>query len=72
MGEFVMKLLGIGIIDNLAAQGAQVIILGCTEIGMLIKQVDTDIKLFDTTAIHAQQAVKYAITSSSQQSSSYN
>ena len=52
------------IIDSLQAQGAQAVILGCTEIGMLIKQADTDIELFDTTAIHAQQAVKYAIMDS--------
>ena len=48
------------IIDALADQGAQAIILGCTEIGMLVKQADTDIMFFDTTAIHAEQAVKYA------------
>lgn len=52
------------IIDSLHAQGAQAVILGCTEIGMLIKQADTNIELFDTTAIHAQQAVKYAIMDS--------
>lgn len=49
------------IIDLLANQGAEAVILGCTEIGMLITQDDTKIKLFDTTAIHAAQAVKYAI-----------
>lgn len=49
------------VIDNLAAQGAQGIILGCTEIGLLVKQADTDVKLLDTTAIHAQKAVQYAL-----------
>ena len=49
------------IIDALAAQGAEAVILGCTEIGMLVEQVDTPIKLFDTTAIHAKKAVEYAI-----------
>ena len=49
------------IIGSLADQGAQAVILGCTEIGMLVKQADTDTPLFDTTVIHAEQAVKYAI-----------
>ncbi|OJG66720.1 aspartate racemase [Enterococcus moraviensis] len=44
------------VIHNLHQQGAQGIILGCTEIGMLIKQVDTTVPLFDTTKIHAVQA----------------
>jgi aspartate racemase len=49
------------IVDELADQGAQAVILGCTEIGMLIKQGDTNIRLFDTTEIHAQKAVEYAL-----------
>ena len=44
------------IIHKLARNGAQGIILGCTEIGLLIQQSDTDIPLFDTTLIHAEQA----------------
>ena len=44
------------IIHELARNGAQGIILGCTEIGLLIQQSDTDIPLFDTTLIHAEQA----------------
>lgn len=48
------------IIDALAAQGAEAVILGCTEIGMLVNQTDTNVKLFDTTAIHAAKAVEYA------------
>ena len=48
-------------IDLLADQGAEAVILGCTEIGMLVNQSDTKIKLFDTTAIHAEKAVEYAI-----------
>ncbi len=44
------------IIHELARNGAQGIILGCTEIGLLIQQSDTDIPLFDTTLIHAKQA----------------
>lgn len=49
------------IINKLAEQGAQAVILGCTEIGLLIKQSDTPIPLLDTTKIHAQQAVEYAL-----------
>jgi len=49
------------IIQELAVRGAEAIILGCTEIGTLIDQDDTDIKLYDTTAIHAKKAVEYAL-----------
>ncbi len=49
------------IIDDLASQGAQAVILGCTEIGMLVDQSDTSVALLDTTAIHAQTAVRYAL-----------
>ncbi len=49
------------IIDNLAEQGAQAIILGCTEIGMLVQQQDTNIPLLDTTKIHAEKAVELAL-----------
>jgi aspartate racemase len=48
------------IIDALAAKGAEAVILGCTEIGMLINQKDTGVRLLDTTAIHAGKAVEYA------------
>jgi aspartate racemase len=49
------------IIDRLATEGAQAVVLGCTEIGMLINQADTNIRLLDTTSIHAEKAVEYAI-----------
>lgn len=49
------------IIDSLSEQGAEAVILGCTEIGMLVKQTDTDVKLLDTTAIHADAAVAAAL-----------
>jgi aspartate racemase len=49
------------IIDLLANQGAEAVILGCTEIGMLVNQNDTQVKLVDTTTIHAEKAVEYAI-----------
>ena len=48
-------------VDELAARGAEGIILACTEIGMLIGQADTDVPLFDTTVLHAQAAVTWAI-----------
>ncbi|MCJ8319103.1 MAG: aspartate/glutamate racemase family protein [Colwellia sp.] len=49
------------IINKLSEQGAQAIILGCTEIGLLIKQQDTEVPLFDTSYIHAKKAVELAI-----------
>lgn len=49
------------VIDDLKARGAQGIILGCTEIGLLIKQADTDLKVFDTTVIHATKAAHTAL-----------
>ncbi len=49
------------IISELSQQGAQGIILGCTEIGLLVKQSDTSVPLFDTTLIHAEKAALDAI-----------
>ncbi len=49
------------IIDSLADRGAQGVILGCTEIGLLVAQKDTRVPLFDTTAIHALRAVGLAL-----------
>lgn len=49
------------IIESLAKQGAQGVILGCTEIGMLISQNDTDLPVFDTTQIHATKAARLSI-----------
>ncbi len=49
------------IINKLNQHGAEGIILGCTEIPMLIKQEDCDIPLFDTTFIHANAAVEFAL-----------
>ncbi|MBM9514131.1 aspartate/glutamate racemase family protein [Desulfogranum marinum] len=51
------------IIESLAKKGAQAVILGCTEIGMLVKQEDTATALYDTTILHASKAVKYALSS---------
>lgn len=49
------------IIDSLVQQGAQGIILGCTEIPLLIKPEDTDVIQFDTTQIHSAAAVEFAL-----------
>ncbi|QFU22376.1 aspartate/glutamate racemase family protein [Shewanella eurypsychrophilus] len=48
-------------IDSLFERGAQAVILGCTEIALLVGQEDTHIPLYDTTAIHAEAAVKKAL-----------
>ena len=49
------------VINELAAQGAEGVILGCTEIGLLISQADSLIPVFDTTAIHAAAAVQFLL-----------
>lgn len=50
------------IIAELVEQGAEAIILGCTEITLLVKAEDASVPLFDTTLIHAEDAVKLALT----------
>ena len=49
------------IIKRLITAGARGIILGCTEIGLLVKPEDSSVPLFDTTEIHAKAAVRYAL-----------
>ncbi|UUY08331.1 aspartate/glutamate racemase family protein [Pseudomonas sp. J452] len=49
------------IIASLVAQGAQAVILGCTEIGLLVGAGDASVPLFDTTSLHAQQAAEWAL-----------
>ena len=49
------------VIDRLRGEGAEGVILGCTEIGLLVKQEDTSVPLFDTTEIHARAAVDFAL-----------
>ncbi len=51
------------IIAALTQEGAQGIVLGCTEIPLLIKPGDTDVPLFDTTGIHARAAVDFILSS---------
>lgn len=48
-------------IQQLAQQGAQGMILGCTEIGLLVNQNDTEVALFDSTDIHVQMAVDFLL-----------
>lgn len=49
------------VIQSLITQGAEGIILGCTEIGLLIEQKDVSVPVFDTTKIHAEEAVSFAL-----------
>lgn len=49
------------IVSSLSGRGAQAVILGCTEIGLLISQADTEVPLYDTTEIHAARAVELAL-----------
>ena len=51
----------IKIINNLALKGAEWVVLGCTEIPLLIQQEDVDLPVFDTTTIHAISAVEFAL-----------
>jgi aspartate racemase len=47
------------VVDRLAAAGAQAVVLGCTEIGLLLGAGDTDVPLFDTTALHVAAGVDW-------------
>lgn len=49
------------IIEKLSQQGAEAVILGCTEIALLIQQQHTDVPLLDTTSVHADAAVRLAL-----------
>ena len=52
----------VSVIEDLHSRGAQGVILGCTEIGLLISQADTALPVFDTTKIHAEAAAAYALS----------
>jgi aspartate racemase len=52
----------VAIIRKLAARGAQGVILGCTEIPLLVSEADAGLPLFDTTLLHAEAALNYATT----------
>ena len=49
------------VIDSLVGRGAEAVILGCTEIALLVRPTDTPVPLYDTTAIHAASAVDFAL-----------
>ncbi len=51
----------LALIDSLCRQGADSVILGCTEIGLLITQADVPQPLFDTTLIHVEAALARAL-----------
>lgn len=51
----------LSVVESFKKKGAQGVILGCTEIGLLINKDDTDVEVFDTTIIHAEKAALYAI-----------
>ena len=50
------------VVAGLVAAGAQGVILGCTEIGLLLRQEDAPVPLFDTATIHAEAAADYALS----------
>ena len=50
------------IVKRLHEQGAEAVIMGCTEITLLIGQQDTSVPLYDTTAIHAEEAVNWSVS----------
>lgn len=50
------------VIQKALEAGVEGVILGCTEIGLLIQQVDVTLPVFDTTEIHSQKAVEYALS----------
>jgi len=49
------------VMDDLVRNGSEGIILGCTEISLLVRDEDSRVPLFDTTMIHAVAAVEYAL-----------
>ncbi len=50
------------VIESLTEKGAEGIVLGCTEIPLLVKDTDCDVPLLNTTLIHAEKALNYAVT----------
>jgi aspartate racemase len=51
----------VAVIERLAAAGAEAVILGCTEIGLLVKPKDSPLPVFDTTVLHAEAAVEFCV-----------
>lgn len=59
------------VIGDFAAEGCEAIVLGCTEIGLLVSQSDSALPLYDTTALHAEAAIDLALAESGQERSSH-
>jgi len=51
----------LNVMDELIDEGVEAIILGCTEIALLVEQDHTDVRLYDTTQIHADAALEFAL-----------
>nr|WP_276611263.1 aspartate/glutamate racemase family protein [Thioalkalivibrio sp. XN8] len=51
----------VAVIEGLAAQGAEAVVLGCTEIGLLVRPSDSPLPAFDTTALHVDAAVEFCL-----------
>jgi aspartate racemase len=49
------------VVSNLADQGAEGVVLGCTEIGLLLRPEDVSVPLFDTALLHAEEAARWAL-----------
>ena len=58
-----LRIRNLAIIDRLVARGAEAVILGCTEIPLLVTSADTPVPLIDTTAVHAEAALEAALSS---------
>jgi aspartate racemase len=52
----------VAIVERLAAEGAEAVVAGCTEIGMLLRPADVPVPLLDTTELHARAAVRWALS----------
>lgn len=63
LGKFLpeSKAFYLSVIDKLATQGAEGVILGCTEIGLLVQQHDHSLPFFDTAQLHSQMAVEFIL-----------
>jgi aspartate racemase len=49
-------------VDDLVGRGAEAVVLGCTEIGLLLGPQDAEVPLFDTALIHAEEAARRCLT----------
>jgi aspartate racemase len=59
------------IVSDLVARGCEAVVLGCTEIGSLLRPSDSPVPLFDTAQIHAEEAARYALAEASSHGSSH-